>query len=165
LILIAAILIVVIVILIAAKPKSTPDAINMTGSTPASTTASAGTTSAGTDTSTFDATTATKVPAGEQPIAFVEDYYKAVVKGDYQTAYQHLPEAKKEAQSLADFESQLKGYGITSYTMGTSNTSGSTMTIEAGEVAGAYGTFTTIWTFVKQGDSWLLQSKAVAGMQ
>lgn len=171
LIIVAVLLVVVIVVLVATKPQSTATTATDQAQTATSTATAAdmsGKTNAGTgtsaDTSTFDPSNATKVPSGEQPTAFVEAYYKAVAAGNYQGAYQYLPQATKEGQSVADFESALKGYSITGYTMGQSNTSGSNMTIEADEQT-AYGTFTTIWTFVQQNGAWLLKSKAVAGMQ
>ena len=119
----------------------------------------------GTTSASSSSGTMTKVPSGQTPAQFVESYYKAVVAGDFETAYKSLPLAKQQTTSLADFTSQLKGYGITSYKMGTTNQSGSSMTIDADEVTASYGTFTTIWTFAKQGSDWVVKDKAVAGMQ
>jgi len=167
LIIVAALLVAVILVLVLNKPQSS----STTGGTSTETTSTAAgnATSAGTgtssDTSTFDASNATKVPAGQTPEQFVEGYYKAIVKSDFEAAYAFLPQAKKEGQSKADFATQIKSYGITSYKMGASSTSGDTMTINADEITAGYGSFTTIWTFVKQGSNWLLKSKAVAGMQ
>jgi len=118
-----------------------------------------------TGTSTTSSGTLTKVPSSQTPAQFVESYYKAVVSGDFETAYKFLPVAKQQTTSLADFTTQLKGYGITSYKMGSVNQSGSSMTIDADEVTASYGTFTTIWTFAKQGSAWVVEDKAVAGMQ
>ena len=160
------------IVIIATRPNSTASNTNqstVTTSTASGTGAAGNATDAGTgtstDTTTFDASTATKVPSGQTPAQFVEAYYKAVVGGNFTGAYDYLPQAKKEGQSKADFATQLKSYGITSYKMGSSNQSGDTLTIDADEITAGYGTFTTIWTFVQQNGSWLLKSKAVAGMQ
>ncbi|MCL2324793.1 MAG: hypothetical protein FWC48_04395 [Actinomycetia bacterium] len=167
-------LIVVAAVLVAAIVIFATRSTGTTGQTTASTATSptadmTGKTNAGTgataDTTPFDMESATRVPAGQTPAQFVEGYYKAVVAGDFAAAYQFLPQAKKQGQSQADFATQLKGYGITSFKMGATNTSGTTMTIEADEVAGSYGTFTTVWTFVQHNGAWLLKSKAVAGMR
>ena len=165
-------LVVVVVVLIAAIVIfATPSASTSTAGQDTTTAATdmTGKTNAGTgmgaDTTGFDPATATKVPAGQTPAAFVEAYYKASAAGDYPTAYQYLPAAKKQSQSEADFATQLKGYGITGYKMGATNENGANMTVEADQVTAAYGTFTSIWTFVQQDGVWLLKSKAVAGMQ
>jgi len=167
---VVAVVLTAAIVIIATRPTATPTT-NTTNNTSTESTSTdmSGKTNAGTgtssDTTTFDASTATKVPAGQTPAQFVEAYYKAIVAGNFEAAYDFLPQAKKEGQSKADFASQIQSYGITSYKMGTSNQSGDTLAIDADEITAGYGTFTTIWTFVQQNGSWLLKSKAVAGMQ
>ncbi|MCL2654977.1 MAG: hypothetical protein FWD65_04665 [Coriobacteriia bacterium] len=164
--LIFALVVVVVVLMgaivfIATRPSNTTS--NNTGTGAAATT-STGTSTSGTSAS-FDAKTATKVPAGQTPEVFVENYYKAVAAGNYEAAYQLLPQAKKEGQSVADFATQLKAYSITGYKMGASSTSGDTMTINADEITAGNGSFTMTWTFVKQGSTWLVKDRFMPGMQ
>ncbi|MCL2332011.1 MAG: hypothetical protein FWC54_00795 [Actinomycetia bacterium] len=167
---VAAVLLLAVIVIFATQSSGTPPAATEAGApTNSASTDMTGKTNAGTgmsaDAAGFDPATATKVPANQTPAAFVEAYYKASAAGDYQSAYQYLPAAKKQSQSEADFATQLKGYGITGYKMGATNESDVNMTVEADQVTAAYGTFTSIWTFVKQDGVWLLKSKAVTGMQ
>jgi hypothetical protein len=146
--------------------------IYATRSTPTTTAANNNTTTPSTSstnpvaTAPFDAETATKVPAGQTPEQFVEGYYKAVVAGDFANAYKLLPQTKKQAQSEAEFITQLKGYGITSFKMDPANKNGTSMTITVEETTASYGGgFATVWTFIQQSGTWLLKSKAMPGMQ
>ncbi|MBE0477386.1 MAG: hypothetical protein IBX62_09840 [Coriobacteriia bacterium] len=112
----------------------------------------------------FDAATATKVPAGKTPEEFLKGYYEAVKSGDYAAAYECLPAANKANQDEKSFGEQLAGYGITGYSMDEPTTEGDEMTIVAYQETG-FGNFGTAWTFVKDGDAWLVKGKAMAGMK
>jgi hypothetical protein len=79
----------------------------------------------------FDPATATKVPAGETPKQYVENYYKAVLAKDYAKAYALLPADKKAATDEASFGAQLEGYGLTGYKMGEVATTGDSTTVGA----------------------------------
>ncbi|MBC7265448.1 MAG: DUF4878 domain-containing protein [Coriobacteriia bacterium] len=111
----------------------------------------------------FDPKTATKVAAGKTPEDHVKAYFDAVVKGDFATAYDLLPADKKAAQDEAAFAEQLKGYGITSYKIDdVSEKDGETQVLATASMAG--GSFQYLWTFVKEGDTWLLKSRTLPGM-
>lgn len=111
----------------------------------------------------FDPKTATKVAAGKTPEDHVKAYFDAVVKGDFATAYDLLPADKKAAQDEAAFAEQLKGYGITSYKIDdVTEKDGETQVLATATMAG--GSFQYLWTFVKDGDAWLLKSRTLPGM-
>jgi hypothetical protein len=111
----------------------------------------------------FDPKTATKVAAGKTPEDHVKTYFDAVVKGDYATAYDLLPADKRAAQDEAAFAEQLKGYGITSFAIDDVTEKGSeTQVLATASMAG--GSFQYLWTFVKDGNDWLLKSRTLPGM-
>lgn len=112
----------------------------------------------------FDPATATKVEAGKGPEDHVKAYFDAVVAGDYTAAFAMLPTSKQaEYGSEQAFSDQLKSYGIESYTIDdvTETDTESQVTASASMAGGA---FQYLWTFVKEGDSWLVQSRTLPGM-
>ena len=112
----------------------------------------------------FDPATATKVPAGQSPGEYVAAYFDAVLAADYTTAYAMLPSAKQaDYGSEQAFADQLTGYGITEYTIDETTENGD----EVGVLATATmpgGAFQYLWTFVKDGDGWLVKSRTLPGM-
>ena len=67
----------------------------------------------------FDAKTATKVPAGTTPEAFLKAYHEDVIAGKYDEAYKMLPLDKQKSYGDAkSYAEQVKGYGITGYKLG-----------------------------------------------
>ncbi|MDR1412396.1 MAG: hypothetical protein LBJ07_00520 [Actinomycetes bacterium] len=115
----------------------------------------------------FDEATAVRVPADQTPRQWVENYYKACDVEDWETAQQHLPATKQQVTSAADLQKQLEGYGITGYKITNESENGNELDIAADQETASYGTFTSIWTFVKSGDgdgAWLLKNKAVAAI-
>lgn len=113
----------------------------------------------------FDPKTATKVPEGTEPEAYVKAYYEACDKGDWQAAFDALPAAKKAGNSPDALKEQVTGYGIKSYEITDATVEGDKATITVDQVTGQYGTFVNQWTFVKDGGAWLVESKAVTGMK
>jgi hypothetical protein len=111
----------------------------------------------------FDPATATKVPAGETPKQYVENYYKAVLAKDYAKAYALLPADKKAATDEKAFGAQLDGYGLTGYKMGEVTTTGDTTTVGA-SMSAPGGEFEYLWTFVKVGDGYVVKSRTLPGM-
>lgn len=111
----------------------------------------------------FDPATATKVPAGETPEQYVVAYFDAVVAGDFQTAYDRLPADKKAAQDAAAFGQQLAGYGVTAYTIDNVAEEGDQAEVTATATMPG-GAFQYLWTFVKDGDGWLVKSRTLPGM-
>ncbi len=111
----------------------------------------------------FDPATATKVASGVTPEQHVKDYFEAVLKGDYAKAYDLLPADKKVAQDEASFAEQLKGYGITAYTIDdVSQTDTEAKVTATATMAG--GSFQYLWTFVKDGGTWVVKSRTLPGM-
>jgi len=120
---------------------------------------SAGTAPAG----PFDAKTATKVPSGTTPEAFVKAYNEAVIAGKYDAAYKMLPlDKQKSYGDAASYATQLKQYGINGYKMGKPVTSGDTASIVA-EQDNPSMPITYTWNFKKVGDSWYVESRVMGG--
>ncbi|HSQ22501.1 MAG TPA: hypothetical protein VLQ52_06885 [Coriobacteriia bacterium] len=111
----------------------------------------------------FDPATATKVPAGETPEQYVITYFDAVVAGDYATAYNRLPTDKKAASTEAEYAAQLQGYGITTYTIDSATEEADEAEVLATATMPG-GAFTYLWTFVADGDGWLVKSRTLPGM-
>ena len=165
-----ALLVVVVVLLIAIvaifvfQGQKTP-AVSGTGTTPPGSTA-ATTPPPGMGagaTTEYDPATATRLGDKETPETFVEAYFKELVAGDFEAAYNRLPAAKKSAQDAASFAAQLKGYGITSYTMGETSTSGEDTVVSGTAITGS-GNFEYIWTFAKVDSKWVVKGRELGGM-
>lgn len=113
----------------------------------------------------FDPATATRVPDGETPEAFVAAYFDAIIAGDFQSAFDRLPADKKASYGdVTAFTSQVQSYGMTEYTMGEVTESGEDTVVNAAAVMPG-GTFNYIWTFTKDGGSWLVKSRDLGSMQ
>jgi hypothetical protein len=113
----------------------------------------------------FDPKTATKVPANSDPKKFVEAYYASIMKDDYKTAFAHLPADKQTGSSPDALKTQIEGYGVTGYKIVSAAQQGDQYTVNADQQTSSYGTFSNTWVFVKNGNAWVLQSKAVTGMK
>ncbi len=112
----------------------------------------------------FDPATATVVAAGLTPEQHVTTYFDAVVAGDYPAAFKMLPAAKQaEYGDEAAFASQLTGYGITSYAIDGVVENGDETEVTATAVMPG-GNFSYLWTFVKDGENWLVKSRTLPGM-
>lgn len=131
--------------------------------TPTTGTNGTSTTPAATTPAPFDPATATKVPAGETPEQYVTAYFDAVVAAEYQTAYDRLPADKKAAQDAAAFGEQLAGYGFTGYKIDSAVEEGEEFKVTATATTSG-GEFQYLWTFVKDGDGWLVKSRTLPGM-
>lgn len=112
----------------------------------------------------FDAATATKVAAGTSPEQHVTAYFDAVLAGDYDTAYAMLPTSKQESYGSVDaFGEQLTGYGMTEYTIDSAVEEGEEAQVTATAVMPG-GSFQYLWTFVKDGEGWLVKARTLPGM-
>ena len=163
------ILLVVIIVLLAAAVAYVVFAdggtdTGTTDTTTGDTSSSMTTTSTMSQEVAFDAATATVVEAGLTPEQHVTAYFDAVLAGDYATAFKMLPTAKQaEYGDEAAFASQLTGYGITSYTIDSTVENGEETEVTA-TAAMPGGNFSYLWTFVKDGDNWLVKSRTLPGM-
>ncbi|GAB4285981.1 MAG: hypothetical protein Kow0067_09380 [Coriobacteriia bacterium] len=111
----------------------------------------------------FDPATATKVPDGQTPEEYTKEYFDAIVAGDFATAYALLPADKKAAQEEASFAEQLSGYGISDYTIDDVTEEGEEVRVTATAIT-PNGSFQYLWTFVAEGDGWLVKSRTLPGM-
>lgn len=106
----------------------------------------------------------TVVPQGTKPADFVKAYYQAVQDGDYAKAFEMQPAASKAGGDAASFGTQQKSYGMKAFKMGKTSTQGNTTQVECIQDLGQNGTWISVWTFEKQGDKLIAQSKRT-GMQ
>ncbi|MDP2232689.1 MAG: hypothetical protein Q8K89_03565, partial [Actinomycetota bacterium] len=112
----------------------------------------------------FDPATAPKVASGQTPEEYVKTYYQACQDGKFADAYKMLPTATQAYyQNEAGFESTIKGYGITGFTVQPQAEAGENITVVGAQAAQGME-FPYTWTFVKGDDgSWLVQSRAMGG--
>ena len=113
----------------------------------------------------FDPATGTQVPAGTTPEQWVNAYYDAAGKGDWETAFNHLPAAKQAGSSPDALKQQVEGYDVTGFTVVSANEEGDKATVVVDQQTGQYGTFVNTWVFVKNNGEWVVASKAVTGMK
>ena len=112
----------------------------------------------------FDPANATSVAEGTTPEQHVTQYFDAVLAGDYDTAYAMLPMSKQESYgSVEAFSEQLTGYGMTEYGIDSSTEEGDEAQVTATAVMPG-GSFQYLWTFVKDGDGWLVKARTLPGM-
>jgi hypothetical protein len=160
---IAVLLVAIVAIILLGRGGST-----QTAGTPATGTGTTGAPAgmgAGTGAETpFDPATATKVEAGKTPEDHVKTYFDAVVAGDFSTAFKLLPASKQaEYGSEATFAEQLTGYGVTGYSIDSATEEGDEAQVTAtANMPG--GAFQYLWVFVKDGDTWLVKSRTLPGM-
>lgn len=112
----------------------------------------------------FDPATAPKVASDQTPEEYVKTYYQACQDGKFADAYKMLPTATQAYyQNEAGFESTIKGYGITGFTVQPQAEAGENITVVGAQEAQGME-FPYTWTFVKGADgSWLVQSRAMGG--
>ncbi len=152
-----------------AVPAPTANATDTSATDPAASTTASGTGMPGgtppsaTD-AEFDPATAPAVASGQTPEEYVKTYYQACQDGKYAEAYKMLPTATQAYyQNEAGFESTLKGYGVTGFTVQPQAEAGDAITVVGAQAAQGME-FPYTWTFVK-GDNgtWLVKSRAMGG--
>ncbi len=164
LVVIAALLAAIVGVLIWQNNSNSVPAPTATGTQTGAATDTSGTTMPGANTGApaaeFDPATAPKVAADQTPEAYVKAYYQACQDGKFADAYKMLPTATQAYyQNEAGFESTLKGYGITGFSVQPQKESGDTITVVGAQQAQGME-FPYTWTFVKgDGGAWLVQSR------
>lgn len=113
----------------------------------------------------FDPANATKLPAGTSPEDWAIAYYEACDKQDWEAAWEHLPKARKDATTTEALGKQLSSYGITGYKITENKETEEGAEVVVDQMTASFGTFTSVWQFVKDGDDWLVKDKRVLGMQ
>ena len=112
----------------------------------------------------FDPSTAVRVAEGVTPEAHVTAYMQALVDGDYATAYALLPRDKQESYvDEPTFAAQVGGYGVQSFSIDSVAQTEDTAEITTTIITPS-GDFQYLWTFVKDGDTWLVKSRTIGGM-
>jgi hypothetical protein len=155
-------ILIYVVVVWAPQMKSTPSTSSSAADTAAQNIASQMPTAA--QNVAFDTKTATKLPAGMTPDKALTAYSTAVMAGKWDTAYNLLPLASKQTYSNASsMGEQVKQYGITGFTQGTAQNSGSDVSIPLTEVT-PMGKITYNWIFTKSGNTWYVKERQAAGM-
>jgi hypothetical protein len=154
-----AVLLVVLILVLAGVFKGSSGSVAST--TGGSTAATSGT-NPGMKTSVgaFDPSTATKVPAGEDPAKFVKAYYQAILDKKWDVAFKMQPAASQT--TVQDFQQTEQMYGMKSFSVVSSVSEGSTATVVVREDLGTNGIFGAQWTFVKPGSQWLVKQRDIA---
>lgn len=104
----------------------------------------------------------TKLPAGATPLKWVQDYYQAVVAGNFAKAYKMLPAASRAMYDEAGFASQQKSYGMKSFSIAGTTTQGKQLLVDARQDLGTNGKWQSVWTFEKQGTAWVALHRSVS---
>jgi hypothetical protein len=110
----------------------------------------------------FDPTTATKVPSSSDPAKFVSTYYQSILDKKWDVAFKMQPAASQVGQTVAAFQqTQEQMYGMTSFKIFSSSVGDTTATVTVQQELGTNGTWTAIWSFVKDKGTWLVQARKV----
>jgi hypothetical protein len=109
----------------------------------------------------FDKATATKVPSGQDPKAFVSAYYKAILDKKYDVAFKMQPAASQQGGTVQDFQGTQQMYGMKSFKIKDSQVQGEEATVQVEQDLGTNGTWGATWTFVKDGNTWLVKERQV----
>ena len=108
----------------------------------------------------FDPATATKVPVGKDPKAYVSAYYQAILDKKWDTAFKMQP-AASQTGSVADFQSTQTMYGMKSFEVKSSTATKTEATVVIEQDLGTNGTWNATWTFTKSGSDWLVKARKV----
>lgn len=103
------------------------------------------------------------VAAGRTPREHVEAYGRALVAGDYDTAYTLLPPSTAVNYGSAEaFGQQIAGYGITGWSIGTEETSDGAVSI-VGALETQNMDISYVWRFLRSGEGWTCVSREMDG--
>lgn len=109
----------------------------------------------------FDAKTATKVPSGTAPQAFVSTYYQSILDKKFDVAFKMQP-ASSQQGTVADFQATQQGYGMVSFKVVSANISGDTATVDIEQNLGSNGLWGALWTLKKVGSDWYVESRKIS---
>jgi hypothetical protein len=109
---------------------------------------------------TFDPATATKVPAKQEPKAFVSGYYQAILDKKWDAAFKMQPKASQSG-TVADFQSTQEMYGMTAFSIFSDTTGSTDATVVVRQDLGTNGIWNATWTFAKDGETWLVKARKV----
>jgi hypothetical protein len=161
---VAVLLAVIAGLLIFKSPSSSVPDATTTAPVTANPTAPGTTAPVTAPTGPFDPAKATKVPVGVKPDVFVENYFKAIIKNDWNTAYAMLPMDKKASYgTAASFGQQLASYKATGYKMGPTTVKGNDTEVQA-TLNTPGGNFGYTWTLEKYKGGFVVKSRTLTGM-
>ena len=107
----------------------------------------------------FDPATATKVPANEDPKAYMTRFFQDILSGKWAEAEKMQPAASVTGD-VASFQNTWKSYGITAFSIFSSTASSTDATVVVRLDLGGNGIWSTTWTFAKPGATWLVKQRA-----
>ncbi len=164
-IVVVVLLVAFVAVVIVFSGGSKTASVATTPGTGTSATTSTGTSQPGLAPSTataFDPATATKVPASSDPAKFVTTYYQSILDKKWDVAFKMQPAASQVGQTVAAFQqTQEQMYGMTSFKIFSSKAGDTTATVTVQQELGKNGTWTAIWSFVKDKGTWLVQARKV----
>lgn len=155
------VLLVVIVVLVFNSTRSTTPTAS---TTPPSSVAPGATSMPGVQPSTgaFDVKTATKVPAGTEPKAYVTTYYQSILDKKWETAFKMQPAASQANGTAKDFEQTQISYGMKSFKVLSATSQGDEAVVSVQQDLGTNGVWGATWTFVKSGSDWVVKERKVS---
>ncbi|MFA5844669.1 MAG: hypothetical protein WC971_07555 [Coriobacteriia bacterium] len=156
---VAVLLLAIVVVLVLRGNQSTVPPVAATTADAAAAAAAAAPAAA--DTAPFDATKATKVPSGVLPKDYVAQYYQAILDKKWDKAFKMQPTDSQTGNTVQGFQDTQVSYGMASFKVLSSKTSGDQMTVEAEQNLGANGTWGAQWIFVKYQGAWVVKDKTV----
>lgn len=156
------VLLVVIVALVVVKGQGTNQQVVAPTTGAASSTSSATALPGVNSSAGFDIKTATKVPSGVEPKAYVTTYYQAILNKKWDVAFKMQPAASQAGGTAADFGATQTGYGMKSFKISSATAAGDTATVVVQQDLGTNGIWSVTWTFLKDGSGWVVKSRAVA---
>jgi hypothetical protein len=113
----------------------------------------------------FDPATATKVPAGETPEAYMKRYYQAIMDKKWDVAFKMQPATSQANGTVEQFGETQTGYGYTAFKVVSASTQGDTATVSVDLTLGANGNWGVDWVFVKVGGEWLVKQRSKIAMK
>lgn len=109
----------------------------------------------------FDPKTATKMQ-GKTASDHVKTYYDSILAGKWDVAFKLQPAASQANGDVQSFEQTQKGYGMKSYKILSSKTTGDQTVVDVEQDLGQNGKWGVQWTFVKADGNWVVQSRRVS---
>jgi hypothetical protein len=161
---IVVLLVAIVAIIIISQQNKPGTAVDQTASPGSSTSATSTGSMPGVGQSTgaaFDAATATKVPSGEKPDAYVKRYYQAILDKKWDVAFKMQPATSQQGGAVEDFQQTQTSYGMTAFKVLSANEQGDAATVDVEQDLGANGMWSVIWSFAKYKDGWVVQSRKV----
>lgn len=97
----------------------------------------------------------TFVPEGMNPKGYVNNYYKTIISGKLEKAYEMLPAESKAKRSKEEYISMHKGLNIKSFKITDTKEKGQTQTVGVSLTMPGFSGWNVVWTFIKHKKGWI----------